>query len=370
MIVRVRRRRERPERASVKAAEAGSDGGPFAFSATPGEFARKFDCGLRRFRPRIAEKDAGEAGTPREFARERTGRLVMKEVAALHERRGLFGDCTRDCRMRVSERAHGDPGDEIEVARALCVDQFAALAAHDLDRSAGVVGEQMGMLGGGGRLRISDHLFLREPGVRMARSGWVSSRERLQAPVRQTSPSWRHCYNREKIAPSSAYGMLGMRVKYEVSAGGLVLRRNGASYDALLIGRGEPRVWSLPKGHVEPRETHEQAALREVREETGCWGEILTKLCDISYWFYINGAKHKKAVHFYLMRYRSGDTANHDDEADEAAWFDLSIAKRSLKYMNEKRLIDLGLEYLAAQKIDPFASSDARDAPMRESQTR
>ena len=49
-----------------------------------------------------------------------------------------------------------------------------------------------------------------------------------------------------------------------------------------------PRVWSLPKGHVEARETHEQAALREVREETGCWAEILIKLSDISYWFYLN----------------------------------------------------------------------------------
>ena len=64
-----------------------------------------------------------------------------------------------------------------------------------------------------------------------------------------------------------------MRIKYEVSAGGLVLRWNGGSLEALLIGRGESRVWSLPKGHVEARETHEQAALREVREETGCWAE-------------------------------------------------------------------------------------------------
>jgi 8-oxo-dGTP pyrophosphatase MutT (NUDIX family) len=145
-----------------------------------------------------------------------------------------------------------------------------------------------------------------------------------------------------------------MRIKYEVSAGGLVLRRNGASYDALLIGRGSPRVWSLPKGHVEPRETQEKAALREVREETGCWGEILTKLSDISYWFYLNGTKHKKAVHFYLMRYRSGDPANHDHEVDEAAWFEIGAAKKALKYVNEKRLIDLGLDYLASLRVDPF----------------
>ena len=144
-----------------------------------------------------------------------------------------------------------------------------------------------------------------------------------------------------------------MRIKYEVSAGGLTLRRNGASTEALLIGRGMPRVWSLPKGHVEHRETHEMAGLREVREETGCWAEIIVKLSEISYWFYLNGTKHKKSVTFYLMRYLSGDTANHDHEVDEAAWFEIKAAKKALKYVNEKRLIDLGLEELARMG-DPF----------------
>ena len=72
-----------------------------------------------------------------------------------------------------------------------------------------------------------------------------------------------------------------MRIKYEVSAGGLTVRRVGENFEALLIGRGMPRVWSLPKGHVEARETHEQAAVREVREETGCWAEIVSQLSDI-----------------------------------------------------------------------------------------
>ena len=171
-----------------------------------------------------------------------------------------------------------------------------------------------------------------------------------------------------------------MRIKYEVSAGGLVLRRSGASYDALLIGRGNPRVWSLPKGHVEARESHEGAALREVREETGCWAETQTKLSEISYWFYLNGTKHKKAVHFYLMRYLSGDTANHDHEVDEAAWFDIKAAKKALKYVNEKRLIDLGLEHLESLRTDPFepsgepvpvpATASGPERLVRESQTR
>jgi len=146
-----------------------------------------------------------------------------------------------------------------------------------------------------------------------------------------------------------------MRIKYEVSAGGLVLRRHEAGFDALLIGRGSPRVWTLPKGHVEPRETTEQAAIREVREETGCWGELITRLNEISYWFYVGKAKHKKSVTFFLMRYLSGETTNHDHEVDEARWFDVASARRALKYVNEKRLVDMALEYMVA---NPAAFGD------------
>ncbi|NNM99594.1 MAG: NUDIX hydrolase [Candidatus Eremiobacteraeota bacterium] len=144
-----------------------------------------------------------------------------------------------------------------------------------------------------------------------------------------------------------------MRIKYEVSAGGVLLRRRDAGFDAMLIGRGSPRVWTLPKGHVEHRESNEQAAIREVREETGCWGEILGRLNEISYWFYVGKAKHKKSVTFFSMRYLSGDPQNHDHEVDEARWFDATMARKMLKYVNEKRLIDMALES-AAEHIGSF----------------
>ncbi|MDQ2864636.1 MAG: NUDIX hydrolase [Candidatus Eremiobacteraeota bacterium] len=146
-----------------------------------------------------------------------------------------------------------------------------------------------------------------------------------------------------------------MRIKYEVSAGGLVLRRRETGFDALLIGRGQPRLWTLPKGHVEARESNEQAGLREVREETGSWAEIITRLNEISYWFYVGRAKHKKTVTFFLMRYLSGDTANHDHEVDEARWFDVMGARKALKYVNEKRLVDMAIEYI---NVNPAAFGD------------
>ncbi len=139
-----------------------------------------------------------------------------------------------------------------------------------------------------------------------------------------------------------------MRVKYEVSAGGLLLRRHESGYDALLIGRRTPRIWTLPKGHVERHESHEQAAIREVREETGCWGEIVTRLNEIGFWFYVGKAKHHKIVSFYLMRYVSGEPAHHNEEVDEARWFEIGAARRALKYVNEKRLVDMALDYITA----------------------
>ncbi|MEO9263408.1 MAG: NUDIX hydrolase [Candidatus Baltobacteraceae bacterium] len=148
---------------------------------------------------------------------------------------------------------------------------------------------------------------------------------------------------------------IDMRIKYEVSAGGLVLRRRETGFDALLIGRGTPRVWTLPKGHVEARESNEQAGLREVREETGCWAEILTRLNEISYWFYVGRAKHKKSVTFFLMRYISGDTDNHDHEVDEARWFEIMSARKALKYVNEKRLVDMAIDYV---KVNPASFGD------------
>ena len=46
------------------------------------------------------------------------------------------------------------------------------------------------------------------------------------------------------------------------------------------------------------------------------------------------------------MRYLSGDTENHDHEVDEAAWFEVRAAKKALKYVNEKRLVELAIEQL------------------------
>jgi NADH pyrophosphatase NudC (nudix superfamily) len=61
------------------------------------------------------------------------------------------------------------------------------------------------------------------------------------------------------------------------------------------------------------------------------------------------------------MRYRTGDPANHDHEVDDARWFDVAQARKTLKYINEKRLVDLALEYLA-ENPDAFGAPAIEEA--------
>ncbi len=141
------------------------------------------------------------------------------------------------------------------------------------------------------------------------------------------------------------------RGKKQVSSGGLVYRdRKGEIEVALILRRfpsGQP-AWALPKGWVEPGESLEDAALREVKEETGVTARIIDKLGDIHYEFYSKEEKARiqKTVHFYLMEYLSGDTADHDNEVDEVRWFSLKEAEAKMTYPTERTILQKGSERL------------------------
>jgi 8-oxo-dGTP pyrophosphatase MutT (NUDIX family) len=131
------------------------------------------------------------------------------------------------------------------------------------------------------------------------------------------------------------------RVKHERSAGGFVLKRVDGAYSGLVIGRATPRIWSLPKGHVEPGERVEDTATREVLEETGVAGDIIEKLADIKYWFFSSRLKHSKVVHFYLMRYTHGTPVPQVGEVDEVVWVPLAEMNKRMTHLNERRLVGL-----------------------------
>ena len=144
----------------------------------------------------------------------------------------------------------------------------------------------------------------------------------------------------KKAAPKRVYAK---RVD-EVSAGGLVIDSTGTK--GLLIGRRDLKdqtrerlLWSLPKGHIEEGETPEQAAIREVQEETGIESEIARELGVIDFWFMAGGNRIHKTVHHYLFKEVGGSLAPQITEVDDVGWFPLGEIIELLAYPDEKKLI-------------------------------
>jgi 8-oxo-dGTP pyrophosphatase MutT (NUDIX family) len=126
----------------------------------------------------------------------------------------------------------------------------------------------------------------------------------------------------------------------EFSAGGVCVRRvDGRDHVAAIRVKGG-KVLALPKGGMESGESPEQAARREVREEAGVDGKVLSKLGDVEYWYVRrNGTRVLKSVAFYLLRYLSGSVDDHDHEVDSAEWVALDDAERLLQYEGEKQMV-------------------------------
>jgi len=161
----------------------------------------------------------------------------------------------------------------------------------------------------------------------------------------------------------------------EISAGGVVLRRDNGVWSMAAIElppdssansasqkRG-PRAKNkaticLPKGLVDPGEKALEAALREVREETGIVAEPITKLADIKYVYVRSwGDKERvfKIVSFYLLRYVSGTINDISEdmriEVGCAKWIPLEEAPSILAYSGEKQMARKALEYLKEKPV-------------------
>ncbi len=130
----------------------------------------------------------------------------------------------------------------------------------------------------------------------------------------------------------------------QVSAGGVAFRKISERVEVALILTNPERRWQLPKGMVDPGETEQQAALREVREEAGIETEPLGKIDQTEYWFTaerdgVRGRIHKR-VHWFLMQYTSGDVTDHDHEVTEARWVDVDEALIMLVFKNEREIVE------------------------------
>lgn len=152
--------------------------------------------------------------------------------------------------------------------------------------------------------------------------------------------------------------MSGVLTKEQVSAGGVAFRRAGARVEVALISVGARARWQLPKGLVGRGESPESAALREVREEAGVACELLAPIDTAEYWYY-GGARgggervrFHKFVHFYLLRYLSGDVADHDSEVNEARWFEIGAAPAALAFKSERQIAERAREMIEAMRTN------------------
>jgi len=129
----------------------------------------------------------------------------------------------------------------------------------------------------------------------------------------------------------------------QVSAGGVVFRGEKGSVEVVIVSVGGQNRWQLPKGLVEAGENPEIAAVREAREEGGVSSEVVQLIETIEYWYagLDNGIRVRfhKRVHFYLLRYISGDTKEHDWEVNEARWVPIDDATGQLAFDNERRVM-------------------------------
>ena len=137
----------------------------------------------------------------------------------------------------------------------------------------------------------------------------------------------------------------------ELSAGGAVVR-GGDVIVVVPVKRDAQRrrVLVLPKGHLDPGETDEAAAVREVAEETGVVAELIDKLGDVEYSYERRGRRRSKRVAFYLFEYRSGSVEDHDHEIEEARWMPLNEAVRDLTYKGEREIVRRALSRLSPDR--------------------
>jgi 8-oxo-dGTP diphosphatase len=141
-----------------------------------------------------------------------------------------------------------------------------------------------------------------------------------------------------------------MQTLEQVSAGGVAFREIDGRVEIAIILTNPERRWQLPKGMIDSGETAGQAAVREVREEAGIDTDLIAAIDKTEYWFSAdrNGTRTRfhKFVHWFLMRYRSGNVEDHDHEVLEARWETVDATLEMLVFKNERDVVEKAVDLI------------------------
>ena len=142
-------------------------------------------------------------------------------------------------------------------------------------------------------------------------------------------------------------------IRNVASYGGVVVRSTEGGPEVALIrpmSADDKEVWALPKGAKENDETPEQAALREVLEETGLKAEVVEAIEPITYWFSWapDKLRYRKTVQFFLMRHTGGDPTPDAFEVAEVRFVPLQGAAKQATYTSERKVLKTAAELASA----------------------
>ena len=125
-----------------------------------------------------------------------------------------------------------------------------------------------------------------------------------------------------------------MRVE---AAGGVVVRDGDAGTEVCLVHRPRYDDWTFPKGKLDPGESFEDAALREVEEETGLRCTLEAELPSTEY---RDNKDRPKIVRYWQMEVDEDPVFEPNDEVDELRWLPMAEAAELLTYDRDRGLLD------------------------------
>ena len=138
----------------------------------------------------------------------------------------------------------------------------------------------------------------------------------------------------------------------QISAGGVAFRWRDSVPEIAIVSVKPKLRWQLPKGIVDPGESPQVTAIREVREEAGLETDLITLIETIEYWYRSvkdgKPVRYHKFVHFFLLKYKGGDVADHDHEVEESRWVSFDEALEMLDFKSEREVVEKAREMIEA----------------------